>query len=99
MTAIQPVDPEHHAEIAESEIGGIKSADVVIVLMPGGYGTHVELGAALSLGKPVVMHVTDRALLDEPYPCVFHHHPLVKIFVSASLNVENVIDYVRSSHW
>jgi hypothetical protein len=30
----------------------VRDADVLIVLLPGGYGTHVEIGAALALEKP-----------------------------------------------
>lgn len=42
-------------ETAEKESEGVASADVVIVLMPGGKGTHVELGMALALHIPVII--------------------------------------------
>lgn len=57
----------------------------------GGYGTHVDIGAALALGKPVILHVPDRKTLDMPYPCIFHYHPLIKLLVSEVLNIHEVL--------
>jgi nucleoside 2-deoxyribosyltransferase len=48
--------PDGYAKIALAELAGVREADVLIVLLPGGYGTHVEIGAALGLGKPVILH-------------------------------------------
>lgn len=66
------------AEVAERELNGIRDADVVIVLWPGGRGTHVELGAALALGKRVYF-VSDVPGHHEACAetCAFYHHPLV----------------------
>jgi nucleoside 2-deoxyribosyltransferase len=41
-------------EVGEAELKGVADADFVIVMMPGGRGTHVELGAALILNKMVL---------------------------------------------
>src|SRR5215471_706926 len=70
---------EDYAKIAVAELKGIRQADVIIVQLPGGYGTHVEIGAALALGKPVILHAPDQKTLETPYPCVFHYHPGVKL--------------------
>ena len=35
--------PSEYSDLAVAEISGIRDADVLIVLLPGGYGTHVEL--------------------------------------------------------
>lgn len=40
---------------AADETGGVRSADVVIVLLPGRRGTNVELGMALAFGKRVFL--------------------------------------------
>lgn len=45
--------------VAQNEIDGVVDADVVIVLLPGGRGTHVELGAAVAVGIPVVLWSPD----------------------------------------
>lgn len=39
--------PERVEEISDLEIGGVISASVLFVILPGGKGTHAELGAAL----------------------------------------------------
>ena len=84
-----------YRDIALAEIAAVQEADVVVVLLPGGYGTHVEIGAALALGKPVVLHAPNRQILDTPYPCVFHYHPRVKILVSEDLDVDEVLACIR----
>lgn len=80
-----------HGEMAHAEIEGVREADVLIALMPGGFGTHVEIGAALALGKPVILHAKSREVLDIPYPCVFHYHPGVKLMISESLCIDEVL--------
>src|SRR5207245_10391381 len=72
-----------YAEIAKAELAGVRDADVLIVLLPGGFGTHVEIGAAVALVKPVVIHAPDQRTLDTPYPSVFHYTPLGKLRAGA----------------
>lgn len=80
-----------HADIALAELAGVREADVLIVLLPGGYGTHVEIGAALALGKPVIIHAPDQKTLETPYACVFHYHPLVTLLVSERVDISTVL--------
>jgi nucleoside 2-deoxyribosyltransferase len=80
-----------YAEAAVAELKGVHDADVLIVLLPGGFGTHVEIGAALALGKPVILHAPDAATLASPYPCIFHHHPGVKRIVSRELDADAIV--------
>lgn len=58
-------------DVATQEMSGVRHADVVVVLLPGGRGTHVELGAALALGKPVII-VSDPPLTICKETCAFH---------------------------
>jgi len=58
--------------IASSEIRGVSDADLVVVLLPGKYGTHAELGAALASGIKVFL-----CDWTEEWNCVFYEHPLV----------------------
>jgi len=87
----QDPDPGAYADIAQAELAGVRQADVLIVLLPGGFGTHVEIGAALALGKPVIIHAPDRKTLETPYPCVFHYHPMVTLLVSESVDTKTVL--------
>jgi nucleoside 2-deoxyribosyltransferase len=76
-----------HAQTAMTELDAVREAEVLIVLLPGGFGTHVEMGAALALDKPVIIHAPDEATLAFPYPCVFHYHPRVTRLVSPTVDI------------
>jgi len=90
-TAQDETTTDGYGEVALKELAGVREADVLIVLLPGGYGTHVEIGAALALGKPVILHAPDHKTLETPYPCIFHYHPGVKILVSKDLDVDVIL--------
>lgn len=54
------------------------AADIVFVLLPGGFGTHVELGMALGFGKKVIVHSVDPDIFTKTQgTCAFYHHPIV----------------------
>jgi nucleoside 2-deoxyribosyltransferase len=86
--------PSEYSDLAVAEISGIRDADVLIVLLPGGYGTHVEIGAALALGKPVILHAPSRETLETPYACAFHYHPAVKLLISEPLDIAAVLAHL-----
>lgn len=86
-----PHNPTGYADIAQAELAGVREADVLIVLLPGGFGTHVEIGAALALEKPIIIHAPDRKTLETPYACVFHYHPLVALLVSERVDISTVL--------
>ena len=65
--------PACKAALADKQ--GIQDADLLIVLLPGGMGTHTELGIALALGKPVLVYALDPK--DLPRSMIFLYHPLV----------------------
>jgi nucleoside 2-deoxyribosyltransferase len=88
--------PEQRRDIAVKELSGVGEADILIVLLPGGYGTHVEIGAALALGKPIIIHAPDRKTLDHPYPCPFHYHPNVKLLISEEIDVAAFLECMPS---
>jgi nucleoside 2-deoxyribosyltransferase len=83
--------PDGYAKIALAELAGVREADVLIVLLSGGYGTHVEIGSALGLGKPVILHAPDSKTLETAYACPFDYHPGVKLLVSEVLDVDAVL--------
>lgn len=87
---------ETRAELAQAEVRAVSEADVLIVMLPGGYGTHVEIGVALALGKPVILHAPDQRILDTPYPCVFHYHPQITRLISEHLAIEALLAYMPS---
>ncbi len=74
--SVKSVSKERLREVAELMLDGIAEADFVVVLLPGGSGTHLELGFAIAKGKRVFLHTED-ALLYElgPQTIAFYHHP------------------------
>jgi len=51
-------------KVCHSEMEGIAQADFVVVLLPGGRGTHGEVGMAAIARKPTFIHSTDPARFD-----------------------------------
>lgn len=61
---------------AVAERDGIESADVVIALLPGGRGTHVEIGIAIGRRIPIIIHAPDDSMFGAtPETCAFYHAP------------------------
>jgi len=69
---------ERCREVAQAELRGVVEADLVFVLLPGGRGTHIELGAALALDKVAILYSEDgEHFIIGPDACAFYHHPRV----------------------
>jgi hypothetical protein len=85
-------DETDAAATAVAELSGVRRAHVLVVLLPGGYGTHVEIGAALALQIPIVIHSPDRKTLETPYACVFHYHPGVVLLIEEVMNVKRIAE-------
>ncbi|NGX56730.1 MAG: hypothetical protein K1060chlam5_00976 [Candidatus Anoxychlamydiales bacterium] len=66
-------------EVGENMVDAIKHADFIVVLLPGGKGTHTELGASLAYNKPVFVHTLDLNLMQlGDQTCAFYYHRLIK---------------------
>lgn len=75
-----PEAGERLRRVSVEELGAASDADVVVVLLPGGRGTHVELGAALASHDPTVVVWSpdpDRDFGTEQGTCAFYHHPRI----------------------
>jgi nucleoside 2-deoxyribosyltransferase len=94
-SAVEGADTDQRSAMAIADLQGVCDADVLIVLLPGGYGTHVEIGAALALNKPVILHSPDRQTLERPYPCVFHYHPEVTLLVSPTPEIDSILAHLN----
>jgi hypothetical protein len=74
--SVKSVSFERLREVAIFELGGIAEADFVVVLLPGGKGTHLELGFALGNNKKVFLHTEEPSLFElGPQTNAFYHHP------------------------
>lgn len=70
---------ERIRQVAHAEKQGVRDADFVVVLLPGGRGTHSELGLALAMGKRVfiVADIAEGAWAPDERTCAFYHDDLV----------------------
>lgn len=60
-------------EVAEAEIKSVMDSDIVVVVLPGGRGTHAELGAALAARKTIVIWAqTEDLFLQDQRTCAFY---------------------------
>ena len=82
--SVQRDGPERIAEVAALEVNGVLTAEVFIALLPGGRGTHVELGIAIA----DALHRTKRVFVVGPLAgkdgleCAFYRAPGVERLTS-----------------
>ena len=76
--------PERKREVAMTEAQAVQGAELVVLLLPGRFGTHAELGIALATAanKRILLWSETSAPFDgtEGF-CVFYHHPAVERIV------------------
>ena len=71
--SVKGTSPARTGEVADREMNGVERADAVIVLLPGGRGTHAELGMALAFGKPLGIYSPNpRHFEVGPDTCAFY---------------------------
>lgn len=74
--SVKSVSLERLHEVAICELNGILESDFVVVLLPGGNGTHLELGYAIAIGKKIFLHSEEPSLFElGPQTNAFYHHP------------------------
>ncbi len=79
-------------EVGNLMLKGVKDADFVVVLLPGGKGTHTELGASLAYNKPVFLHASDAKFLQlGEDTCAFYH---LKEIISMNCPLEDFAKYI-----
>lgn len=95
------------AEVIRKEIEGVLDADAVIVILPGGRGTHVEMGAAIAAKKIVIIVGQQHHFECKEGLCGFYHHPdvirfntftEVRVFLDAKDYLLNGTNQLRQDH-
>ncbi len=82
-------------EVAAKEMVGVMTADLVIVLLPGGRGTHAELGAANALYKPVILFSRDEKDFDaDEMTCAFYWNLNVDHFFAKEEPLDVIPQYL-----
>ncbi|MCB1119324.1 MAG: hypothetical protein KDK65_05130 [Chlamydiia bacterium] len=91
--SVKEVSKERLSSVATAELNGVAAAEFVVVLLPGGFGTHIELGFALALGKQVFLHSEDPAHFElGPQTNAFYHHPEVNRLCCPLADVATIVD-------
>ncbi|MBT2641468.1 group-specific protein [Bacillus sp. ISL-41] len=84
--------------IGQNEKDAVIESDFLVVLLPGGKGTHIELGIALGLGKRIFLYSPDRAIDHLDTTSTFYHLPeVVKCYGTLDELVENIITQLPSN--
>jgi hypothetical protein len=83
-------------EVAHSEINGVKEATFIVVLLPGGIGTHTELGASIAYNKIIFLHSLDEKVFQhgEEFAFAFYHHNQVTRINCSLENLAISIDQI-----
>lgn len=80
-------------EVAILEAMGTMNAEVVIMLWPGGRGTHVELGMAIASGSQVhIISDVEGHHEASSETCAFYHHPAVKMHRS----IDELLEFLET---
>lgn len=75
-------------EVSIHELNGVSESEFVVVLLPGGKGTHLELGFAIAKGKKIFLHSEDPTLFElGPQTNAFYHHPDVMCLTCSFDNI------------
>ena len=78
---------------AEAERQGIADSDVVILLLPTGRGTHVELGMALAWNKKIYLCASSRENFSLENTVAFYELPqIVRLTGTAEENLKRIME-------
>jgi nucleoside 2-deoxyribosyltransferase len=64
--------------IGENEKKAVMESDFIVVLLPGGKGTHIELGIAIGQGKRIFLYSPDREIDNVETTSTFYQLPEVE---------------------
>lgn len=97
--SVKSTNTQRLNEVATNELSGIARADALVVLLPGGHGTHTELGFALGSGIPVILHATDaRFFTPGPDTCAFYHYDGIEHVVCGYEDMGPLVEKLKHVH-
>lgn len=86
------------SEVALNEIRAVKDAELFIALLPGGNGTHTELGAAIASrgNKRIILwSETGNEFKPDERSCTFYFHPAIERLVCPFDELLEIMDTDR----
>ncbi|MCR8636581.1 nucleoside 2-deoxyribosyltransferase [Paenibacillus radicis (ex Xue et al. 2023)] len=84
---------EQLREIGHKEKNAVIEADFIVVLLPAGKGSHIELGIALGQGKPIYLHSPNEEVTNLETTSTFYHLPEVEPCFGT---IEELVDLIAS---
>lgn len=80
-------------EISKLEQTGISDSDVVIILLPAGRGTHIELGMGLALNKKLFLCSETKEEFSVENTVNFYQLPnIIRLVGTADENINEIIN-------
>jgi hypothetical protein len=80
--------------IGSQEKNAVKEADFLIVLLPAGKGSHIELGIALGQGKKIYLYSPNGDIDNFETTSTFYHLPEVEKCLGS---IDDLIDRVTTT--
>ncbi|MCA0987078.1 nucleoside 2-deoxyribosyltransferase [Guptibacillus algicola] len=77
-------------KIGSAELDAVRDSDFLVVLLPGGKGTHIEMGIALGLDIPVYLY-TEEKITDPVTSSSFYHTSGVTVCTGTLTDLLNTI--------
>jgi len=78
------------------EKAAIEDSELVLIVLPGGKGTHVELGLAIAGKKKIILYAPDHKMVDAEFSTTFYHLPEIeKCIGSIEMCIDKVIHISR----
>ncbi|MBQ7061220.1 MAG: hypothetical protein IJM85_05505 [Clostridia bacterium] len=84
------------SEVAFNEFRAVRDAELMVCLLPGGKGTHTELGAAIatrSNKRIILWSANGEEFRHDSRSCVFYYHPAVERIVCPLEVLLELFDY------
>ena len=75
------------------EKNAILESDFIVILLPAGKGSHIELGIALGQGKKIYLYSPNEEVKDFEKTTTFYHLPEVEIIIG---NIDDLVEILIS---
>lgn len=81
-------------QIGEKEKNAVAEADFIVVLLPAGKGSHIELGIALGLNKRIILYSSDGEINNFSTTSTFYHLSGIEKFIGS---LDELVEYLTSN--
>lgn len=84
-------------EISKLEQRGISDSDIVIILLPAGRGTHIELGMSIALNKKIFLCTSNKEEFSIENTVGFYQIPsIIKLIGTADENIKEIMKVIST---